>query len=195
MKIEKSLSTSVNLPAINWSCYNHNGQLLVTAAVDGCIRLFDTRTGDCISSWSAHQGEIYSAMFSVDQTTCYTIGADSKFIQWSIHNTGQQLSSTSLHQGAVGPFVFTGHGGYRQVQTPKGKLFALESEGQHLLTCAPTGAQMYKINKDGSLLRSLYLGGHRSPVVTVDWSPVADCRLCLSGSMDGRVRVSSVIPP
>ena len=53
---------------------------------------------------------------------------------------------------------------------------------------------LFQMALGSSPLRSLYLGGHRTPVVTVDWCPMTETRLCVTGSMDGRVRVSSVMP-
>ena len=49
-----------------------------------------------------------------------------------------------IHQGAAGPFVLTGAGGYRQVQTAKGKLFAFDTSKSHILTCGPHGGVIYK---------------------------------------------------
>ena len=55
------------------------------------------------------------------------------------------MADLHIHKGACGPFVLTGAGGYRQVQTPKGKLFALDCEGQYVLTCANNGGLVYKV--------------------------------------------------
>ena len=52
-----------------------------------------------------------------------------------------------MHQGACGPFVLTAPGGYRQIQTPKGRLFAFDSQAKHVLTCATNGGLIYKVSK------------------------------------------------
>ena len=68
-----------------------------------------------------------------------------QFIQWSVHQTGKRLANLPIHNGACGPFILNGAGGYRQVQTPKGKLFAFDAEGHHVLTCASLGGYIYKV--------------------------------------------------
>ena len=59
---------------------------------------------------------------------------------------GRKMSNLSLHAGASGPFVLTGAGGYRQVQTPKGRLFAFDTEGKHVLTCSSNGGVIYQVS-------------------------------------------------
>ena len=39
----------------------------------------------------------------------------------------------------------------------------------------------------------MLLGGHKTPVVSVDWSASADTMTCLTASMDGKVRVSTLL--
>ena len=71
-----------------------------------------------------------------------------------MHKPGQKLSDLPVHSGACGPFVLTGAGGYRQVQTPKGKLFALDTEGNNVLTCGQNGGMIYRVSNPH------YLGGY-----------------------------------
>lgn len=33
-----------------------------------------------------------------------------------------------------------------QVQVPRGRLFAFDSEGQHVLTCSSSGGLIYRVN-------------------------------------------------
>ena len=56
------------------------------------------------------------------------------------------MAQLPVHSGACGPFVLTGAAGYRQVQTPKGKLFAFDTDGTHVLTCEQTGGMIYKVS-------------------------------------------------
>ena len=41
---------------------------------------------------------------------------------------------------------------------------------------------------------SLLLGGHRAPVACVDWSRSSDTTICVSASMDGAIRISTLLP-
>ncbi|XP_067231981.1 WD repeat-containing protein 91 [Chanodichthys erythropterus] len=180
--------------AINCTAFNHNGNLLVTGAADGMIRLFDMQRYESALSWKAHDGEVYSVEFSYDENTVFSIGEDGKFVQWNIHRCGVKQSEYSLSQDAVGPFVLSGYSGYKQVQVPRGRLFAFDSEGQHVLTCASNGGNIYRLSKAYAGLESvLSLGGHKAPVVTVDWCSAMDCGTCLTASMDGKIKLSTLL--
>ncbi|KAF4077033.1 hypothetical protein AMELA_G00203470 [Ameiurus melas] len=180
--------------AVNCIAFNHNGNLLVTGAADGIIRLFDMQRYESVMSWKAHDGEVYSVEFSYDENTVFSIGEDGKFIQWNIHRSGVKQSEYSLSQDAVGPFVLSGYSGYKQVQVPRGRLFAFDSEGQHVLTCSSTGGLIYQLNQgDAGLESVLSLGGHKAPVVTVDWCSAMDCGTCLTASMDGKIKLSTLL--
>uniref|UniRef100_A0A3Q3Q1G0 WD repeat-containing protein 91 n=1 Tax=Monopterus albus TaxID=43700 RepID=A0A3Q3Q1G0_MONAL len=180
--------------AINCTAFNHNGNLLVTGAADGVIRLFDMQRYESAMSWRAHDGEVYSVEFSYDENTVFSIGEDGKFIQWNIHRCGVKQSEQPLPQDATGPFVLSGYSGYKQVQVPRGRLFAFDSEGQHVLTCSSSGGVIYKLsNKEPALESVLLLGGHKAPVVTVDWCSAVDCGTCLTASMDGKIKLSTLL--
>ncbi|XP_072228707.1 WD repeat-containing protein 91 [Leuresthes tenuis] len=180
--------------AVNCTAFNHNGNLLVTGAADGVIRLFDMQRYESAMSWRAHDGEVYSVEFSYDENTVFSIGEDGKFIQWNIHRCGVKQSEQILPQDATGPFVLSGYSGYKQVQVPRGRLFAFDSEGQHVLSCSSSGGLIYRLtNGEPALERVLSLGGHKAPVVTVDWSSAVDCGTCLTASMDGKIKLSTLL--
>ncbi|XP_049459341.1 WD repeat-containing protein 91 [Epinephelus fuscoguttatus] len=180
--------------AINCTAFNHNGNLLVTGAADGVIRLFDMQRYESAMSWRAHDGEVYSVEFSYDENTVFSIGEDGKFIQWNIHRCGVKQSEQILTQDATGPFILSGYSGYKQVQVPRGRLFAFDSEGQHILTCSSTGGLIYRLTNGEPALESvLSLGGHKAPVVTVDWCSAVDCGTCLTASMDGKIKLSTLL--
>ncbi|XP_027698170.1 WD repeat-containing protein 91 isoform X2 [Vombatus ursinus] len=194
MKQQLQFSLDPDPIAINCTAFNHNGNLLVTGAADGAIRLFDMQQHECAMSWKAHSGEVYSVEFSYDENTVYSIGEDGKFIQWNIHKSGQKVSEYSLPMDATGPFVLSGYSGYKQVQIPRGRLFAFDSEGNYMLTCSATGGIIYKLSSDEKVLENcLILGGHRAPVVTVDWCTAMDCGTCLTASMDGKIKLTTLL--
>ncbi|XP_041476366.1 WD repeat-containing protein 91-like [Lytechinus variegatus] len=193
LKIQKELPLARSAGCINCTSFNHNGNLFVTGASDGMVRLFDIQRHECLLSWRAHQGQVYAAQFSPAETSVYSMGSDGKFTEWSIHKVGQKLLDMPIHDGATGPFVVSGFGGYRQQQNPRGKLFAFDSSGNYVLTCAPHGGVIYKLNKEKGMLRTLTILGHRTPVVSVDWCTTLNTGVCLSGSMDGRVQVTTLL--
>jgi len=65
--------------------------------------------------------------------------------QWSIHNTGRKIADFALHSGSSGPFLSVGANGQKLYHSPRGKLFAIDAEGQHILTCATHGGLIYKV--------------------------------------------------
>ncbi|KAJ6656345.1 hypothetical protein lerEdw1_003848, partial [Lerista edwardsae] len=151
MKQQLQFSLEPEPIAINCTAFNHNGNLLVTGAADGIIRLFDMQQHECAMSWKAHDGEVYSVEFSYDENTVYSIGEDGKFIQWNIHKSGSKISEFALPRDATGPFVLSGYSGYKQVQFPRGRLFAFDSEGNYMLTCSSTGGIIYKVTEPKKL--------------------------------------------
>ena len=70
-----------------------------------------------------------------------------QFIEWNLKKNGSKKAELNTHQGACGPFVLTAPGGYRQIQTPKGRLFAFDSQAKHVLTCATNGGLIYKVSR------------------------------------------------
>ncbi|KAL8221763.1 UNVERIFIED_CONTAM: WD repeat-containing protein 91 [Gekko kuhli] len=194
MKQQLQFSLEPEPIAINCTAFNHNGNLLVTGAADGIIRLFDMQQHECAMSWKAHDGEVYSVEFSYDENAVYSIGEDGKFIQWNIHKSGSKVSEYGLPRDATGPFVLSGYSGYKQVQIPHGRLFAFDSEGNYMLTCSSSGGVIYKLSSNEKVLEScLSLGGHRAPVVTVDWCTAMDCGTCLTASMDGKIKLTTLL--
>ncbi|KAJ7329967.1 hypothetical protein JRQ81_016141 [Phrynocephalus forsythii] len=194
MKQQLQFSLEPDPIAINCTAFNHNGNLLVTGAADGVIRLFDMQQHECAISWMAHDGEVYSVEFSYDENAVYSIGEDGKFMQWNIHKSGSKVCEYPLPKDATGPFVLSGYSGYKQVQFPRGRLFAFDSEGNYMLTCSSVGGVIYKLNSTDKVLEScLSLGGHRAPAVTVDWCTAMDCGTCLTASMDGKIKLTTLL--
>lgn len=53
---------------------------------------------------------------------------------------------------------------------------------------------LLQLGGDEKVLEScLSLGGHRAPVVTVDWSTAMDCGTCLTASMDGKIKLTTLL--
>lgn len=42
--------------------------------------------------------------------------------------------------------MLSGYSGYKQVQFPRGRLFAFDSEGNYMLTCSSTGGVIFKVS-------------------------------------------------
>ncbi|XP_031557069.1 WD repeat-containing protein 91-like [Actinia tenebrosa] len=187
MKFERQLPIDPTPVCINCTAYNHNGTLLVTGGADGMIRLFDMRSYDCLMGMHAHENEVCDVQFSVDETTIYSMGSDGKFLQWSVHRMGQKLADLDIHQGAVFTKSTSSRG-----SSSYGRLFAFDSEGQHVLTCGSQSGIIYKIDGQ-NLTQVLTLPYHKQPVMSVDWTTSLSCSTCLTGSVDGSIQITSLL--
>ncbi|XP_053407705.1 WD repeat-containing protein 91-like [Mercenaria mercenaria] len=194
MKSDKTLPLESGPVCVNSCSFNHNGQLLITGGADGVIRLFDVSQQRCISHWQAHDGDIRNVLYSADYNSCYSLGNDGKMTEWSMHRTGQKLRDLPIHQGAVPNFSLLDAGASTK-EVPVGKLLALDSDGHYLLSCNDTSSEIYRlIRDDPGLLYMMDLRGHRSSLITtVDWSPNIDTKICLTGYLDGKIIVSTLL--
>ncbi|KAL3865137.1 hypothetical protein ACJMK2_006758 [Sinanodonta woodiana] len=192
MKIDRQLSFEPGPVAVNCCSFNHNGQLLLTGAADGVIRLFDMHQSKCISQWQAHAGEVRGVQFSTDETSCYSMGMEDKFCEWNMNHLGRKIQDLNIHSGAVPQFLMSEPIGNKEI--PRGKLFAFDTEGQYLLTCDETKGVIYKVqDKMRGVSKVMELKGHRSAVTTVDLSAYLDTKVALTGSMDGKIRISTLL--
>lgn len=92
----------------------------------------------------------------------YNLFLSFQFIQWNIHKSGLKVSEYDLPSEATGPFVLSGYSGYKQVQFPRGRLFAFDSEGNYMLTCSATGGVIFKVSRqsDGKVESVCISTGH-----------------------------------
>lgn len=91
----------------------------------------------------------------------------------------------------VCPGTFSRWGGSPQARGLVGKANVfVKSVCSHLLL-SPVPLQL---GGDEKVLETcLSLGGHRAPVVTVDWSTAMDCGTCLTASMDGKIKLTTLL--
>ena len=46
------------------------------------IVLTDVRMAECVASWPAHNGDVYTVKFTPDEAACHSMGADGKVRLW-----------------------------------------------------------------------------------------------------------------
>lgn len=183
---------------VNSCIMNHNGGLLVCGCNDGSVRIIDLRRPDVVASWPAHQGEVFTVRLSPQENNIYTIGSDNRFACWSMAQTGAHVMDQVLHERAAGPFLVGvggasgGSGGRSVLLRPYGPLFALHQDGEHLLTCSPTGPIIYKVG-DSGLEQVMAMGSSKTPVMTVDWSHTLQCGTSVAAALDGSVSVATLM--
>ena len=114
------------------------------AVVDCSFVSSDVSQQECLFGWPGHEGEVFNVQFSSDETSVYSMGRDNKFSQWSINRSGKKITEFKIHGHACQPTEGRLRGEYYP-STPRGNLFAFESEDKYVLTCAPEEAIVYKV--------------------------------------------------
>ncbi|KAG0559798.1 hypothetical protein KC19_10G129600 [Ceratodon purpureus] len=176
-KAMTSLQLGHEPPVMTSVCFNDNGKILAAGATDGKIRIFDLRENLPKIGWPAHAGCAVSCVrFGHDQNSVFSLGADGKIFEWSLHNQGQVLHKANASSYCA---------------LPSGTLprheFAIGSGGRYvLLTSNTTTAPLYKW---GSPLTHKNLE-HTSVITSVDRHP--SLPMFLTGSSDHSIRVTAV---
>jgi WD40 repeat protein len=170
-KIDVMPQTTINALALN-----HNGTMMVAAGADGMIRLYDMTSFKSIMGWKAHAGEVAGVRFSVDETSIYSVGADSKITQWSLHNIGKMMKQYEYE----GYYTENGF-------APRKVDMSFDENGKYFLIGSKNNtALMYNVDHS---LPILSVGKHTKPVICIDWHPTESC--CLTGSLDWSVCMTS----
>ena len=131
-------------------------------------------------------------LFSNDENSIYSMGNDSKFTQWSIHNMGQRLQDIPVEVDACIPHLVMGKG-QPPFDSAVGKLFAFDSDSDHVLTCGNPRAHVYNILRSAPVEHILSIGGHDGVVTCVDWCGSQNCCSCITGSADGNINVTTLL--
>ena len=102
---------------------------------------------ECICFWEAHNGGVYNIQFSSDENTVYSMGQDGKFCQWSTLRTTQKVADFKIHPEATFPAASWTKSSTSNFfpATPRGNLFAFESDDKFVLTCSPSEAIIYEV--------------------------------------------------
>uniref|UniRef100_A0A803R2H9 Anaphase-promoting complex subunit 4-like WD40 domain-containing protein n=2 Tax=Cannabis sativa TaxID=3483 RepID=A0A803R2H9_CANSA len=165
-------------PAITSLSFNHNGKILAAAATDGMIHMFDMSAGLQITGWPAHDSAISSILFGPDETSIFSLGAEGKILEWSLHNQGQVLWSKNCSRFCD-----------PEISKQCRHEMALDANGRRLLTTSGlVRAPIYQVRDYTNGLRTL---AHTSAITTVDWHPTLP--IFLTGSADNSVRVTSIL--
>ena len=76
------------------------GQALLTASADATVRLWATKDGSCLRTFSGHGGAVLQAHFLSLGTQLSTCGSDGLLKLWSVA-TGEEVSSAEAHDDKV----------------------------------------------------------------------------------------------
>uniref|UniRef100_A0A0B7AEI3 WD repeat-containing protein 91 n=1 Tax=Arion vulgaris TaxID=1028688 RepID=A0A0B7AEI3_9EUPU len=184
LKLERALLVdSTVCTAVTCSSYSQSGHLLLTGGADGSIRIYDSNQQKPVLKWQAHDLPIHTVHFQGDKSV-YSMSADGKLHEWSLNRPGQLLNTLSTGARDLGK-VNSG--------SSRGRLFSLDMDNHYLLTYLGRKGAIYKVSGVTNPTCVMELKPHQSPVVTVDWSPSLDTRVCLTSSADGKVKISTLL--
>ncbi|PAX51561.1 WD40 repeat domain-containing protein [Brunnivagina elsteri] len=85
--------------------FSPDGKLLVSAGLDGSIKLWRTSNGTLLKSFSAHKGHILSVNFSPNSQLFTSAGEDAIIKIWQISD-GHLLHSLHGHKSAIRNVIF-----------------------------------------------------------------------------------------
>ncbi|KAJ0100307.1 hypothetical protein Patl1_20269 [Pistacia atlantica] len=184
-------------PAITSLCFNHNGKILAAAAVDGMIHMFEecayisptvhnalNLAKTCLPVYKLLGGLrmilLLAQFFLVLMKQAFLAWGqmERQIIEWSLQNQGQVLWSRNCRR-------------FFEPETSKHcrHEMALDANGRRLLvTSGSVRAPIYQVRGHASGFRTL---PHTAAITTVDWHPTLP--VCLTGSADHSVRVTSVL--
>jgi WD40 repeat protein len=152
------------------AAFSPDGARIVTASTDGTARIWDSHTGQVMSTLAGHSDALYWAEFSPDGRRVVTASADETGRVWDIEN-GKELWRLVGHTGLVRAATFTPDG--RSVMTTSG-------DGTLRTWNANTGQQLSKsANKARSRKKKAGETGDAKPQYKAE---PTRCVTCLSAS-------------
>jgi periodic tryptophan protein 2 len=155
---------------VNTLAYTPDGQYIATGGDDGKVKLWNTRSGFCIITFSQHTASVSSVQFA---------------------SQGQVLFSASL-DGTVRAFDLVRYRNFRTFTSPSPVQFsclAVDPSGEVITAGSTDSFEVFLWSvQTGKLLD--VLAGHEGPVSSLAFSPTTN--ILASGSWDKTVRVWDV---
>ncbi|XP_066915154.1 WD repeat-containing protein 91-like [Clytia hemisphaerica] len=183
------LTLDPNPVCIHSLAYNHNGTLLVSGGADGMIRLYDIRNNDCLIGWHGHSTNVLDVKFNPDETCIYSIDASGKLAVWDINKVSSKIAEFPLPAGSTGIYDYSNTGD----EIPSSHLLACDSEGNHMMTCSPSGLMLYQVKPIDSMEEVMHLVSRCSEVLTLDWTSSPNCSTAICGTRKGTVQISTLL--
>ena len=191
---------------INSILYSSKGHLIASASHDGTIKLWDTKSGECIATLDEGEGQmIRSISFSENGNKLVSGGSDRVIRIWDIANSscqiiptphmpeidfvsflpgGREIISTSTdRETTIRIWDYASHSFIRTVKASATTTSILLPNGKQLAIGGDAHIKILDL-KSG---RKTVLNGHSDSIQTLDFSPLTG--KLISGSIDGTMRI------
>jgi WD40 repeat protein len=187
--------------------FSPTGQSLATASLDGTARIWDTETGELLSTLEGHQGALGEVAYNPDGTRLATASDDNTARIWDA-GTGKLLKILQGHQGTVYEVEFLPNGAYLATasrdetvaiwDTGTGqRTYALNAccGGSVNLAVSPDGARLAASSWDGNVYIWDTENGQQIHKLRADGGPVNDVVFShdgtwlATGGLDGVLRI------
>jgi WD40 repeat protein/serine/threonine protein kinase len=165
--LERSLPLVAGNSDFNWCQISPKGKWLTACYSDGSVTVWNAKTGQRITTFSAHRQLIYTVAFSADERVLATCSHDKTVNLWEV-GTWRLRKTLAGHKNSVFQATFTADGN---------TVATASADGQVKLWDASTGVS------------KATLIGHPAPVESIALSP--DGRTLATGSHDHTVKLWS----
>ncbi|CAD5118115.1 DgyrCDS6854 [Dimorphilus gyrociliatus] len=180
------LIREINEQKVAPSCitFNSDGRKFLAGFVNGDLGLYDMGSCECIKKWKAHNNPVNTVYIS--SSNVFSMDNTGTLCSWTNGSLENEYELKHL-QGMEDRDQSNDNVG-------TGKSFAFNSKGNYLICSGINGGFIYELKSDKKLELSAQIGSNESTVTSVDWfSGSHDCTMCLTGSVDGVVRVITLL--